>query len=407
MAKYLLIAEKPSLMREIQQVYSKMSMTDTIDFASFAGHVIGMKEPREYDNELWQSKKWSWEMLPMIPEKFEYKVSYGKEQLYKEINKKLKATKYDYVINACDPDREAESIFWYFMEHAKCKLPVKRFWTNDLTEVSIKNALNNLRDSEEDFLRNLRTASRLRGQFDWLVGMNLTIASSLKLKSISKVGRVKTPTLKIIADRELEIKNFTPTTTYEVKGVFDASGVAYDGVFIEENTITKFKTKEDAMKILDALSKDCVVESIESKEESSQAPQLYSLSSLQTEASELYGFSAEQTKTSVQTLYEKKILSYPRTDNPYISSELAKEFGKMLSAVYEVKSLSKYKGTITKESMDKVSKNKRYVNDKKMAESGHYAIVPTGMKPNYSIMNKDEELIFEMVAKRFLAIFMP
>lgn len=404
MARALLMAEKPSLMRDILAVYNTMSMSDTIDFVAFAGHTMTLAEPKDYKSE-WGEKKWHWGMLPIVPDNFKCKVSQGKEKLFNDLKYKLSTGHYDYVINACDPDREGQAIFQYFIDYVGCKLPVKRFWTNDLTEVSIKNTLLNLRDNNEPFLKNLTTASKLRGQFDWLVGMNLTVASSLQMKNTAKVGRVKTPTLKIIVDRELEIMNFKPTTSYELEGNFGL----YNGTYFDEEGIVRFAKKEDAEKIIKDLKKDSVVENVEKKTESSYAPQLYSLSSLQTDASRLFGYTAEETKSLVQSLYEKKILSYPRTDNPYISSELAKKFPTMLKAIADVDGIGTYVSDVLKDTkaQSAVAKNKRYVNDAKMAESGHYAIVPTGVVPQLTRLSKDELNIFSTVAKRFVAIFLP
>ena len=344
MARALLMAEKPSLMRDILAVYNTMSMSDTIDFVAFAGHTMTLAEPKDYKTE-WGERKWHWGMLPIVPDNFKCKVSQGKEKLFNDLKYKLSTGHYDYVINACDPDREGQAIFQYFIDYVGCKLPVKRFWTNDLTEVSIKNTLLNLRDNNERIsLKNLTTASKLRGQFDWLVGMNLTVASSLQMKNTAKVGRVKTPTLKIIVDSELEIMNFKPTTSYELEGNFGL----YNGTYFDEEGIVDFVKKEDAEKIIKDLKKDSIVENVKKKTELSYAPQLYSLSSLQTDASRLFGYTAEETKSLVQSLYEKKILSYPRTDNPYISSQLAKKFPTMLKAIADVDGIGTYVNDVLK-----------------------------------------------------------
>ena len=402
--KALLLAEKPSLMREIFSVYSHMSFSDHIDFAAFAGHTMKLAEPGDYKVE-WAETKWNWTMLPIIPTVFKCKIASDKVKLYKDLQQKLNTGHYDYIINACDPDREGQAIFQYFIDHVGSNLPVKRFWTNDLTEGSIQNALLNLRDNNEDFLRNLTTASKLRGQFDWLIGMNLTVASSLQMQNTVKVGRVKTPTLKIIVDRELEIMNFKPTASYELEGQFGL----YNGTYFDEEGIVRFAKKEDAEKVTKNLKKNSVIENVEKKTESSYAPQLYSLSTLQTDSSKLFGYTAEETKSIVQSLYEKKILSYPRTDNPYISSSLAKNFPTMLKAIADVDGISMYVNDVLKDTNAQicVAKNKRYVNDAKMAESGHYAIVPTGVVPQLSRLSKDELTIFGTVAKRFVAIFLP
>lgn len=405
MAKALLIAEKPSLMRDIKAVYDKYSFKDNIDFEAFAGHTMQLKSPGDY-NDRWGEKKWSLDMLPMIPSQFEYKVSSDKVSLFKRIKDKIKYGNYDFIINACDPDREGEHIFNSFIESIGCKLPCKRFWTNDLTENSIKNQLENLKDSNDMFYINLGKASKLRARFDWLIGMNLTVASSLKMKNTVKVGRVKSPTLKIIVDRELEIKNFIPKTYWELEGLFEGYSGTY---FTEEDGIIKFNHKNEAEKVIKSLKEDSIVQDVQKKIESISAPQLYTLNSLQSEANKIYGFSADKARNIMQSLYEKKILTYPRTDNPCISSQIAKEFSKRLKPLSVIKELAPFVNSVINDSKihSSIAKNSKYVNDKKMAESGHFAIIPTGLEPNLSSLTSDEQKILDMVYRRFLAIFLP
>lgn len=404
MAKALLIAEKPSLMRDIYNVYKNMKDIDDIDFMAFSGHVMTLAEPGDYKEE-WGVKKWNWDMLPIIPNKFKCKVSNEKRNLFEQVKRKLETNKYDYLINACDPDREAQMIFEHVKEYLNCKLPTKRYWSNDTTEISIEHTLRNLRDNDnEPFFKNLTKASRLRGQLDWLIGMNLTVASSLKMGTC-KVGRVKTPTLKILVDRELEIKNFKPSTSYELEGIFDK----YSGTYFDKDGAVRLKNKTDFDEIIKNLSKESIIESIEKKVEKENAPLLYSLNSLQIDANKMFGYDANETLAFVQSLYEKKILSYPRTDNPYISSELAKKFPTMLKAVQSISELKEITDNVLKDKKVQleVSKNKRYIDDKKMAESGHYAIIPTGVIPNFNSLTKEEINIFITVCKRFLSIFLP
>lgn len=405
MARALLIAEKPSLMRDIQAVYNKYSFVDMIDFEAFAGHTMQLKSPGDYKDE-WGKKEWSWDMLPIIPDKFQYKVSSSKTNLYKRIRDKIKTGNYDYLINACDPDREGEHIFRSFIEVVGCNLPCKRFWTNDLTEDSIKKQLENLRSSNENFFVNLGKSSQLRARFDWLIGMNLTVASSLQMKNTVKVGRVKSPTLKILVDRELEIRNFVPKTYWELEGIFEGYSGTY---FTEEDGVIKFNHKNDAEKVIKSLKEDSIIEKVEKKTESQSAPQLYTLNSLQSDANKIYGFSADKARNIMQSLYEKKILTYPRTDNPCISTQIAKEFAKRLKPIAVIKDLATYVTNAISDTKthSSLAKNTKYVNDKKMAESGHFAIIPTGLTPNLSLLTSDEQKILDMVYRRFLAIFLP
>lgn len=408
MARALLIAEKPSLMRDIEKVYRKMNYPDQIDFACFKGHVMKALEPKEYKPE-WggAGHPWNWDMLPMIPDPFKMKVAPAdyQQKIYKALKEKIDSGNYDYLINACDPDREAQAIFHYFTSHIKCQLPVKRFWLNSLTENEIKNMLLNLRDANEPKLLNLTDASVLRGQFDWLIGMNLTIAASLKMNATTKIGRVKTPTLRILVDRELAIRNFKPITTYELVASFGE----YKGTYINKEGAVKFQNPKEATVIINQLNKDCFIESVESEIEKVQAPQLYNLSALQIEAGKMYGYGADETKDLVQQLYDQKFLTYPRTSNPYISTPLVDTFPKLLKSVMSVDELKNYAHEIIqdKERQQQIKRNKRYVNDKAMEESGHYAIIPTEVAPNFKELTKDQQNIYTLVSKRFIGMFMP
>lgn len=407
MARALLIAEKPSLMREIQTVYNKIDHPDTIEFMAFAGHTMSLCEPNEYNDE-WAAK-WNWEQLPMVPTTWKIKVSADKKTLYNSIRNKLDSGNYDYIINACDPDREGQAIFQYVYNHLRCKLPIKRFWTNDLTEGAIEKSLRNLRYSGDGLkpdLDNLTTASMLRGRFDWLVGMNVTRAATLKMNSTVRTGRVKTPTLAIVVKRELEIRNFKPVTTYELNANYKEG---FTGVLFDEDGNVSFTTKDGADKILKELGKTAIVESVTKTKAKTAPPTLYKLSDLQIDTSKMFGYGADKTLELVQSLYEKKVLSYPRTDNRCISSALAKDFDKLLASVACVPELESYaKAAIADKSLlSKVAKDKKYVDDAKLAESGHYAIVPTTVRPNLNALSEAEKNVLLTVYKRFLSIFLP
>lgn len=412
----LLIAEKPSLMREILNVYQNGNFADDIEFMSFAGHTMSLCEPGDYKPE-WGAKQWTWDMLPMVPNVWKSKVSADKKKMYNDIRNKILSNNYDYIINACDPDREGQAIFQYVYDYMelteKIKLPpIKRFWTNDLTESAITNALNNLRyagDGKLPNLDNLTKASMLRGKFDWLVGMNVTVAASLQMHTTAKTGRVKTPTLAMVVQRELEIRNFKPETTFELEASYKSSLGNFPGVLFDDDGNVRFKTEKDADDILKALGKTAIVEDISKTTSKTAAPTLYKLSDLQIDASKILGFGADKTLELAQSLYEKKYLSYPRTDNRCISSALAKEFPKLLNSVASHPELSSYAnaaiGDVTL--LQKVAKDKKYVDDAKLAQSGHYAIVPTVVTPNYTTLTQAEKDLLTLVYKRFLSIFLP
>ena len=408
--KALLIAEKPSLMRTIQDVYRQINYPDTITFKSFAGHIIGLKNPKDYgvvDGVDWSNKLWNEDMIPMIPNKFLYQVSSDKKAMYRDLTNEIASGNYDYIINACDPDREGNHIFQLFYNYSKCTLPIKRFWTNDLSFGNVENALRNLRydgDGLKPDLKHLTESAILRAWSDWLFGMNFTIGVSLQMHTTVKIGRVKTATHMMLAQREDEIKNFVPKTTYELESIYKEK---FSGTLFDENGNIRFEKKDDADDILKKLGQTAVVESITTKKETTQAPQLYKLSDLQTDASKMFGYNADKVLEVAQSLYEKKVLSYPRTDCRYVGTELTKGFSILLQSVATLKELEPYVRNLSKQDLDNVAKNKRYVNDKELAKSGHYALSPTSVRPNWQTLTQEEKNILTIVYKRFLAIFLP
>lgn len=402
MAKALLIAEKPDLMRKVKSVYERLGHNDTIDFVAFHGHSMGLKLPKEYKEEwgLWRK-----ENLPMIPDKFEYKPI--DTQTFNSIKKKIKEGNYDYLINCCDPDREGQHIFHSFYTSIGCKLPVKRMWHLDLTDTELKNNLDNLKDDlKEPMLYNMTAASKLRAVADWLVGMNFTTAFSLNIGQKANIGRVMTPTLKILTDRELDIRNFVPTNFWEVESNF---GNQYKGVYFdhENENNTKFLDKNKAKNFIKELGKQGIVEKVEQKKETKYAPNLYSLASIQVDANKVYGFTVDETLRIVQSLYEKQLLSYPRTDCSYLSTGEAKKFPSMLSAIKDIPDVKLFVDSVIGDNtlIKKTMTNKKYVDDKKV--TAHYAIIPTGQKFNYNNLPQNEQKIMLLVAKRLISIFLP
>jgi len=216
----LLIAEKPSVKRAVEAVYKKEAgkLPFTLDFAAFHGHLMQLLEPADY-NPAWSD----WSNLPVIPDAFRYKADDVKS--VNELTAKIKQGNYDFVVNACDAGREGEHIFWSFYETQGFKLPVKRFWVSSVTAPALKKALSDLRDYKD--YEGLRQSAAYRAQLDWLVGMNFTRAATNRKGETTSIGRVQTPVLKLIVDRELQIRNFKPEDFYEVKGVFKVNGVDF------------------------------------------------------------------------------------------------------------------------------------------------------------------------------------
>lgn len=403
MAKALLIAEKPSLMREVMAVYNKFGHRDTIIFKSFAGHTMTLQDPEGYKEE-WGGR-WDFNVLPMIPDKFIYKPTKDKMDMYKSIRDEIKNGGYDYIINCCDPGREGQLIMFSFYDAIGCKLPVKRMWHKDLTEAELKRALDNLRDENEPSLKNMTIASKYRAYFDWLIGLNGTRAVSLVSNETIRVGRVMTPVLRIIVDRELELKNFVPKDFWEIEGNFGK----YKGIYFDEENEnqTKFMDKSKAEKLIKSFGEKGTVIRVDKKKETKYAPSLHSLQELSNEANRVFGYTMAETLAIAQSLYEKKILSYPRTDSAFLTTAIAKEFKKPLKSILSVPELKDIASSVM--SNDKilqvVGKNKKYVDDSKVSD--HNAIIPTGVDVDLHKLSEKEKNIFTLVCKRFLSIFLP
>lgn len=402
----LLIAEKPSLKDTIQKVYNKYRnvFPDTIDFACFHGHIVGLVEPRDYGIEAWTGT-WNWEMLPINPQKF--KTYPTDKKTVQDLRNKIENGNYDYLINACDPEREGNHIFQLFYSLIDCKLPCKRFWTTDLSDNKVQESLLNLRydnDGKLPNMRNLTNAALLRGRFDWLVGMNITIAASLAMGETAKIGRVKTPTLSIVAKREEEIANFKPTTRYELNCVYKENFV---GTLFDENGNISFDSPNGFNDIKNQLGSTAIVTKVEKKKEEKKAPALYNLSALQLDAEKEFGYSIEDTLATAQSLYEKKVLSYPRTDCTVVGSDTAKDFNYLLKTVSSLPHLKNQVDKLAPNACQLVVSNKTYVNDAKLAESGHYALIPTREIPQWNTLTPMEQNVLELVYRRFVAIFMP
>ena len=414
--KGLLIAEKPSLMNEIRAVYNAhySELPYTLDFVAQHGHLIQQIPPNAYCEE-W-ADKWDWSQLPMLPQKlssgWKYDVISSAKDTYKKIADKYKTGNYDFIVHAGDPDREGQYLVRLVLQRLRCKLPVKRFWSNDLTEKAVLGALKHLRDDDKDeFLVNLTQAAYCRAKFDWLLGMNGSRAATLAMNSGAlrlgavRTGRVKTPLLNIIVARELDIQNFKRVTTYGIECVYNEG---FSGTLIDDEGTVSFKTVDEANRFIASLDDVARVVTFERKVVKHKAPAFFKLSSLQVEANKTYGFSADKTLELAQSLYEKhKVLTYPRTDCEYVSKELSKNFKVLLNSVGAFPELKSYVSGVTSEAITGVAGSSRYINDKKLQESGHSALLPTETIPDVTKLSEDEYKLLLLVFKRFLAAFMP
>lgn len=433
MSRGLLIAEKPDLQRKIQDVYNdnRSSIPFSLDFAAQRGHLVTLLTPDEMDDSL---AEWTWDNLPIEPEKFggwKYKVIKEKkvgnfltaQERYNEIKKKIDSGNYDFIVHAGDPDQEGELLVNIVLQYAKNTLPVKRFWTNDLTESHILKALQNLKDDKRDsMLVNLMNAAVARQHSDYRFGMNISRAASLQMNGRVACGRVKTPILAIICRREDEIKNFKAQTVYGVKALYAGFGENKDGftgqLFIAGNADEKEEDEdkkngivwypdraaaEDKIKELAKYSSAEVI-SYTSEEVQTYAPKLFKLATLQIEAGKL-GFKDGDTLKIIQGLYEKKLLSYPRTDCEYLSSD--EDFYGILRAVMAVPEFDPYIRTISTGAIERVKHTKKWINDKALEDAGHSAIRPTTEKADFSTLTDEEKTIYSLVCRRFVAMFLP
>lgn len=404
--KGLLLAEKPSVMRAIREVYEKdpgILKGDVLNFGAFHGHLMELAPPDYYDKN---NAKWTTDALPIIPKQFVYlpsdKVSV--DRLLDEI----RSGGYDYLVNACDAGREGEHIFYSFYEANKLTIPVKRYWASDNTELGIKTALGHLLDPKET--DGLRVAAKLRAMFDWLTGINFSRAVTLSGGTKVNVGRVMSPTLKIIVDREKEILNFVSQDFFEVVGEFSSGGETYLGRHLRAPDFksSRFTSKNEAKIVADKLTKGKtgVVAEVRKKHNSVSAPTLYSLVELQKDANKYWHYKADKTLDIAQSLYEAGLLTYPRTDSRALPSAMATEVYGHLKAIKEQPELTKYVDSLTKSHVDSVMKDKTYVNDAKITD--HHAIIPTAMPVSKAKkpLSADEKNIYLLVAKRFLSIFM-
>jgi DNA topoisomerase-3 len=410
MPKTLVIAEKPSVGRDLAgalpgaftQAKDKTHLVGEDYLITWAvGHLVGLADPDAYDEKL---KKWRFADLPIVPEKFKLVPNddRAKKQL-QAIHRLMKNDDVDLIVNACDAGREGELIFAYTYETSSVKKPVKRLWLNSMTKKAIQEAFEHLRNGDE--MRLLEEAARSRSEADWLVGMNATRAASIRLRAAFdgavSLGRVQTPTLALVVRRELAIRAFVPEPYWLVEALFAASGERlYSGRYLGGKRIPE----DEASKIVaDTEGKTGLITKLEKKEER-EAPQLlYDLTTLQRNANTLFGFSARRTLAAAQKLYEEhKAITYPRTNSRFLTSDMIGEIKPTAALVGHNAKYAEAAAYVT--GLERLPLG-RVVNDKKVED--HHAIIPTRGEHDLSRMGPDEARIYDLVARRFLAIFHP
>ncbi|UKN00544.1 DNA topoisomerase 3 [Paracrocinitomix mangrovi] len=390
----LCIAEKPSVAKEIASIIGANTKKDGYFegngyWVSWTfGHLCTLKEPHDYTS-IW--KWWNLATLPMIPSRFSIKVmeDQGVQKQFRTI--KTLVEKCDEVINCGDAGQEGELIQQWVLLKAKNDKPVKRLWISSLTEEAIQEGFENLRDGK-DFL-NLYAAGSSRAIGDWLLGMNATRLYTLKFgqeRQVLSIGRVQTPTLAMIVERQLEIDNFKSEKYWELKTVYRE--------VLFSATLGRLKSEEKGKSAIEYVKdKEFEVKSYEQKEGKEQPPRLFDLTSLQVEANNKFAFSADLTLKLVQSLYEKKLVTYPRVDTTYLSEDIYPKVPKILQGLT-------YFSKLTEPLLGKeIRKSKKVFDDKKITD--HHAIIPTGITP--SGITADEQKIYNTIAKRFISVFYP
>ena len=396
------IAEKPSVARDIARIIGATSSHDGyMEGNGFQvtwtfGHLCTLKEPHDY-TPMWRS--WSLTSLPMIPERFGIKLidDQGIKKQFGIIEGLMQ--KAERIVNCGDAGQEGELIQRWVMQKAGAKCPVSRLWISSMTDEAIREGFQNLKDQADYQPLYLAGLSRAIG--DWLLGMNATRLYTLRYgqnRQVLSIGRVQTPTLALIVNRQKEIDNFKPEPYWVLATVYrDTTFTATKGKF------TSKEEGEEAFKTIEG--KPFTVTKVEKKEGKEQPPQLYDLTSLQVDCNRKFGFSAEMTLNLIQALYEKKYTTYPRVDTQYLSDDIYPKCPQTMNGLYQTKfgGVAPYAELIKPIGGKPLKKTKRVFDSSKVTD--HHAIIPTGVIPQG--LSDAEQKVFDLVARRFIGVFLP
>lgn len=422
--KTLIIAEKPSVAKDIAKVAGVPAKGDVFEndayvISSAVGHLVELCEPEDYDAKF---KRWSRKTLPIVPEDFKIKPSKekGAKDQFLKLKKLMARKDVGVVVNGCDAGREGELIFAYIYELAGSNLPVKRLWLTSMTPAAIRDGLRHLRDGSET--ADLCSAARCRSESDWLIGMNGTRAVTLRTSpakgQVSTVGRVQTPTLSLIVQRELDIRNFVPKEYFRLAAEFGLAAGTYEGLYQRpdykkpakgetpenpDDRADRIWSREEAERVF-AECRACAAGTVseEKKRTTEICGRLYDLTTLQREANKRFGFPATKTLQIAQALYEKyKATTYPRTD----SRALPEDYVPTCVATLRALDATRF-GAFAARAVENgwVRPNRRIFNNAEVSD--HFAIIPTDQPPA-GTLPPDEAKIYEMIVRRFIAVFYP
>ncbi|MCG8532456.1 MAG: DNA topoisomerase 3 [Desulfovibrionales bacterium] len=426
MSKTLIIAEKPSVAREIAPHVNATTRKEgylegATHIVSWAvGHLVGIAEPEE-QHEAWQGR-WTIQQLPIIPPKFKLAVLKEGQRQYAVLSRLLNEGTVTDIVNATDAGREGELIFRRIYLMAGCSKPVKRLWANDMTEEGLKKSLSKLLPDAQK--RNLGLAAFARAEADWLIGMNFSRIFTIKANRLMSVGRVQTPVLKLLTERRNDIEDFSPKDYWTVEGTFcrpekatktavsdapeeatapEPEQTCFPATYHlpEDEKETRIDFESRALKVVEECNgKDGKVDGVTSRKGTTKPPLPFDLTTLQREANTRFGLSAKDTLAIAQALYERhKLITYPRTDSRHITKELFGEILNYFRAIYPL-----YKDE-TVPAVSRIKDGKKFpcVNDKKVTD--HHAIIPTARKASLMQLSGDEQKIYDMVCRRFIAAF--
>ncbi|OZV12257.1 DNA topoisomerase III [Tissierella sp. P1] len=398
MNKILVLAEKPSVGRDIARVLkcnkkgNGFLEGDKYIVTWALGHLVTLADPEEYNKKY---KTWSMEDLPMLPERMKLEVIRQSSKQFYAVKEQMHRKDVKEIIIATDAGREGELVARWIIEKANVKKPIKRLWISSVTDKAIKEGFNNLKDGNA--YENLYYSAVARSEADWFVGINATRALTVKYNAQLSCGRVQTPTLSMIAQREDEIKKFVTKEYYGITANTKELKLIW-----QDNQTKDIKTfdKGKSEKILESLKgKDAKVIEVEKILKKSYAPTLYDLTDLQRDANRIFGFSAKETLSIMQRLYENhKILTYPRTDSRYISDDLVDTLKDRIKAC----GIGQYQKIASKILASPIKVNKSFVDNSKVTD--HHAIIPTEQRVLLSELNDNERKIYDLVVKRFLSV---
>ncbi len=399
MDKILVLAEKPSVARDIARVLGCKQKGDGCIIGSkyivtwALGHLVTLADPDAYDDKY---KAWRLEDLPMLPEKMKLVVIKQTTKQYRAVANLMKRPDVGSLVIATDAGREGELVARWIMEKVHWKKPTYRLWISSQTDRAIKEGFANLRPAKE--YDNLYKSAQARAEADWLVGLNVTRALTCKFNAQLSAGRVQTPTLALIVAREEEIASFVPKDYYTVQAFFKG----FSGTFRDKKGNTRFSDEAFAKSICDRCNgKKGTVSKVEKTAKRKAPPAAYDLTELQRDANKKYGYSAKQTLSLMQSLYEyHKVLTYPRTDSRYITDDIVATIPERLRAI----AVGPYQSVAMKLARAPIM-SKHIVNNAKVTD--HHAIIPTEQSPNLAKLSHEERNIYDLVVRRFMAVLSP